>query len=165
MKLLLIALLALPISAKAQSLKKALIGNWTSVGTVQLKPTSSEKSASCQATFKETQGFWLGAALSCKTGRRLDRIELRFSDPKANGDLQMHIFDDDGDALVSLDGTLKGAAMTLYHPEVLTFGGTEYRPVMRIDANSGLRLSQFGVPTRSNASQYIMSDFIFEKKP
>lgn len=165
MKLLLIILLALPVSASAQSLRDALIGSWSGVGTVHLKPTSRGKSARCQATFGESQGFWLGAALTCKTGKKHDRIELRFSDPKPNGSLKMHIFDDDGDALVSLDGTLSGAAMTLYHPETLTFGGTEYRPVMRIDANQGLRLSQFGVPTRSNLSQYIMSDVIFEKKP
>lgn len=128
MKILLIAILLLPLPASAQSLRDNLIGTWSGSGTVNLKPTSRSKQAECQAHFGDVRVFWLRAAVTCKTGRKRDRIELRFSDPKPNGDLKMHIFDDDGDVLVSLDGSISGSAMTLYHPEVLSFGGTEYRP-------------------------------------
>ncbi len=76
----------------------------------------------------------------------------------------MHIVDRDGDALVTFDGEVEGDEIMLFHPEILTFSGQDYRPVLRIDTgDGGLRLSQIGLPTRSSTSQYLMSDFIFQK--
>lgn len=76
----------------------------------------------------------------------------------------MNIVDRDGDAVVTFEGSISGSEITLYHPEVLTFSGKAYRPVLRLDTTDGnLRFSQIGVPTRSDTTQYLMSDIIFEK--
>lgn len=94
----------------------------------------------------------------------MDRIELRFSKPARNGDLEMRILGTSGKTLVTFHGSVSGSEIELYHPEILTFSGEAYQPVLRLDTADGqLRLSQIGVPTRSSTSHYLMSDIIFQK--
>lgn|GEM_PF-2715769 len=163
-RLLLVVLLAWPVAVSAQSVNATLTGTWAGGGTVHLKPTSKRQRTSCNAVFDQQSGFWLRGAVSCKKGRKRDRVELRFSEPDRNGDLTMNIVDRDGDAIVSFEGSVTGSEITLYHPDVLTFSGAGYRPVLRIDAADGnLRFSQIGVPTRSDVKQYLMSDLLFER--
>ncbi len=163
-RFLVVAALLWPGASVAQSINENLIGTWSGGGTVHLKPTSKSQRTSCSATFDQHSNFWLRGAVSCKKGRRTDRVELRFTQPNRAGDLQMNIVGKNGKALVTFEGSISGSEITLFHPEVLTFSGEAYRPVLRIDAQGdGFRFSQIGVPTRSNTSQYMMSDLIFER--
>ncbi len=153
-----------PLSAVSQPINSALTGNWKGGGTVHLKPTSRAQNTTCNAVFDQQSGFWLRGAVTCKKGRRTDRIELRFSEPARNGDLEMDIISKSGKTLVTFEGSVSGSEIQLFHPEVLTFSGEAYRPVLRLDtADGNLRFSQIGVPTRSSTSQYLMSDIIFTK--
>lgn len=162
---LMIACLCLPFMAEAQSLKQSLLGTWSGSGSVQIRPTSSAKATRCKAQFAEVSGFWLGGSLSCSQGKRLDLIQLRFAEPDTKGRMVVEILDDDGDALVSLKGQLSDARLTLYHPEMLEFSGTEYQPVMlfSMPGFDQFQLHQLGVPTRSNAQRYTMSDLLFDR--
>lgn len=163
-RLLLAIVLAWPLAASPQPINSALTGNWKGGGTVHLKPTSRAQNTSCNAVFDQQSGFWLRGAVTCKKGRRTDRIELRFSEPARNGDLEMKILSKSGKTLVTFQGSVSGSEIMLFHPEVLTFSGEAYRPVLRLDATDGnLRMSQIGVPTRSNNAQYLMSDIIFKR--
>jgi len=163
-KVLLALSLVWPMAVSAQSINSALTGSWSGDGTVHLKPTSKRQSTSCNATFDQQSGFWLRGAVTCKKGRRTDRVDLRFSEPGRNGDLEMSILGKNGTALVTFEGSVSGSEITLYHPETLTFSGNAYRPVLRLDAaNGNFRFSQIGVPMRSDTSQYLMSDIFFER--
>ena len=155
-----------PTIALAQDLRQSLIGSWSGEGSVKIRPTSNMKPAKCTAKFKEISGYWLGGSLSCKRGRRRDLVNLRFENPNGNGQMNVDLFDDDGDILVSFDGQLTSEQLALFHPEVLEFGGIEYRPVLvfQTDGTRTFQLSQLGVPTTTDAARYTMTDIVFERQ-
>ena len=165
MRLLLICFLIFPALAQAQNLRESLIGKWAGDGSVQIRPTSKAKSTKCNARFSQVEGFWLGGSLSCKKGRQRDLVQLRFATPDTRGRMKVDLFDDDGDMLVSLAGQLSDQQLTLYHPDILEFGGTEYQPVLMfsVGRNNQFQLQQLGVPTRSDVSHYTMSDILFDR--
>ena len=159
-------LMLLPMFANAQDLRQSLIGSWAGEGSVKIRPTSNTKTAKCTAKFKELNGYWLGGSLSCKRGRRRDLVNLRFDNPNGNGQMNVDLFDDDGDILLSFDGQLSSDQLALFHPEVLEFGGIEYRPVLvfQADGTRTFQLSQLGVPTKNDAVRYTMTDIVFERQ-
>lgn len=165
MRLLLMILLALPMTTHAQDLRQSLIGTWSGDGSVQIRPTSKAKATTCDARFSQVEGFWLGGSLSCKKGRGRDMVQLRFATPDTRGRMQVDLFDDDGDAIVSMAGQLTDEQLTLFHPDILEFGGTEYQPVLlfSVGGSNQLQVQQLGVPTRSDASRYTMSDILFDR--
>lgn len=152
-------------TAHGQDLRESLIGTWSGKGQVQIRPTSTAKATSCKASFAEVSGFWLGGQVSCGKGRRNDTIGLRFGNPDGRGQMIVDVLDDDGDAMVSLRGQLSEERLTLYHPELLEFSGTEYQPVLLFSVNgfNQFQMYQLGVPTRSDAQRYMMSDLLFNR--
>lgn len=163
---LLLALLLVPSGSQASDLRQSMVGQWTGSGSVQIRPTSKAKTTKCSARFGQSEGLWLNGALTCRKGRHNEEIFLQFLHPGEDGEMHVHLLDDDGDQLVSLIGRMSGNLITLLHPEVLEFSGTQYRPVLsfQMSDNKTLTLAQHGVPLAQENGRYVMSNLVFRKK-